>query len=73
MGGAEGGDVVGTARFLAGEVVAGEAKHLQALCPVGFEQLFQAGVLGRQATLRGDIDDEQDLAFVLAEVGGVAA
>jgi hypothetical protein len=68
---AELGDFGVGARFLAGEIVGGEAQDLETAILVGAVERFEAFVLRGQPALGGDVDDEQHLALVRGEgVGG---
>ena len=55
------------ARLLMAELIAGKAEHGEA---AGFElsvELFEAGVLGREPAIAGDVDDEQHLAAIVGQ------
>ncbi|KAG0959191.1 hypothetical protein G6F31_011899 [Rhizopus arrhizus] len=60
------------ARFLAEEVVGGEAQHFQALRVLFRIQRLQAFVLRGQAALGGDVDQQQHLAPVVGKRGRLA-
>ncbi len=64
---AEGGDLLGTARLLGPELVAGEAKHAEPTVPVRGLEALQPLVLGGEPALRGDVHDEQRLALVVGQ------
>jgi hypothetical protein len=66
---AEGADLVGRARFLRTELVAGEAQHHRALVLELLVHRFQALVLRRETALAGGVHDQQHLALVLRQVG----
>ena len=61
-GRAELGDLLGAARLLPAELVAGEADDGEAAVSEPLLQPLQAVVLRRQAALGGDVDDQQRLA-----------
>src|ERR1019366_1128405 len=63
----EGLDLVIGARLLMAELIAGKAKHLQAAVFVLGVKRLQAFVLRREPALAGGVDDQQDLALVIAE------
>src|ERR1039457_515255 len=69
IGRAELDDLLGTPGLLAGELVAREAEHAEALVPVGLLELFEAFVLRGQAALGGHVDQQQRLALVRREGG----
>ena len=71
-GGAERGYFLVRARLLLAELVAGEAGDDEALVLVFFVGGFERLVLGREAALGGDVDDEDDLALVCVERGVLA-
>src|SRR5690606_40595558 len=60
------------ARLLGAEVVGGKAQDHEAAVAATLVELFERLVLGRQPTLRGDVDDQQRLPPKLAEGGGAA-
>lgn len=60
------------AGLLATEVVGGEAEDDEALVFVFFVEGLEAGVLRGVAALAGDVDDQQDFAFVGGEGFGLA-
>ena len=55
---AEIADLVGVARLLVAELVAGEAQHHQALVLVLLPQLLESGVLRGEAAFGGGVDDQ---------------
>jgi hypothetical protein len=55
------------------ELVARKADHHQPAGAVGFVELLQAGVLGREAAVAGGIDDQQHLAGKVGEAQRRAA
>lgn len=57
--------------FLAGEVVGGEAEYVETAVAVGGVEPFQAFVLGGESAFGRGIDDEEDVALVGGECGGV--
>ena len=59
-------------RFLGTEVIAGEAEDDEALVVILAGERFEGGVLGSEATIGGDIDDEESFACVRFEGGGLA-
>ena len=61
------------ARLLAAELVAREADDAEPTLGVGLLQLLEAGVLRRQPALRRHVDEQERLALVAGEGGGVAA
>jgi hypothetical protein len=65
---AERTDLFLAARFLAAELVAGEAQHFQATRMQLAVQGFEALVLRREAAFAGGVDDEEDLAAVPGQV-----
>lgn len=67
ISGAELHDFLITSRFLRPEVIAGKAQDAQPRSLVLLVQLFQSGVLGGIAAVGGDVNDQQDIATVLAE------
>ena len=69
---AELADLLRGPRLLAHELVAREPEHLEALVGVLVVQLLEALVLRREAALGGDVHDEERLALVLGQVGGLA-
>jgi len=71
---AEALDVVVGAGLLVAELVAGEAEDLEVRVggAEGFVQLLETLVLRRQTAFRGDVDDQDDVAFVIAQRDGIA-
>jgi hypothetical protein len=69
---AEAGDLVVAAGVLASKLVARKAQHHQTLVAVALVQFFQPGKLRRETAGTGGVDDEQHLAFVLAQRDGAA-
>src|SRR5580658_7334644 len=63
-GRAELGDLLGRARLLAHELIAGESEDAEPLVPVGLLQPFQSLVLRREAALGGDVHEEERLPLV---------
>src|SRR5271170_4434132 len=61
-------DLIVISGLLMAELVAREGQQLEALVLVLRIQLLQTVVLRREAALAGSIDDQQDLAFVGAEL-----
>src|SRR5262245_32035246 len=59
------GDLVGAARLLAAKVIRRHADDHQPARAKARPQLLQAGILRREATARGRVDDEDRLAGVL--------
>ena len=55
-------------RFLAAELIAGKSKHVEPLFVVLRVQRLEFRVLGRKPTFAGDVDDEDDIAQVIAQV-----
>src|SRR5690606_12807250 len=53
--------------LLVAELIARKAEHDEALVAMPPPERFEPLVLGSEAALRGDVHDEQHLAFVLAE------
>ena len=49
------------------ELVAGKAEDREAVVPVRCVEVLEARVLGREAALAGDVDDEEHLAKPLGE------
>ena len=70
--GAEFHDFGGGAGFLGAELVAGEAADDEALALVLHIKGFEGFVLGGEAAVGGDVDDEDDFAGVGLEGGGLA-
>ena len=68
-GGAERLNLFGAAGLLLAELIAGNAEDRETLVGVVLLHLFESGVLGREAALRGDVDDENNLAGVFVELG----
>src|SRR5690606_36432049 len=60
-------DLLGVARLLLAELIAGEAQHLDALRRVFAMQFFQAFVLVSEPALTGGVDDQQQLAAKFGE------
>ncbi len=67
VGGTKLFDLFVCAGLLAGELIARKAKDLKAFVFVFFEDGFQGFVLRRQAAFGGDIDNEENFAFVGAQ------
>ena len=65
VAGAKVRDFVVGAGFLGPEIVGGKTDDDQAAIAVILIKLFQCFVLLGKSTLRGDVDDEEDLAAVL--------
>src|SRR5262245_44755643 len=64
FGGTEGLDFLVRAGFLAIELVAGERKNGEPLSFVLFLEVLEGLVLRGQPALGGDVDDQEDLAFI---------
>jgi hypothetical protein len=60
----DGGFVAG---LLMPELIAGESKNDEALSAMITPQLFEAGVLRREAALRGYVDNEEHASLVSAK------
>ena len=60
------------ARFLFAELVAREAEDDKTLVCIFVVGRLERLVLRREPAVRGDVDDENDLAFVGAQCGGLA-
>ncbi len=69
---AEGGDLVVGSGLLAGEVVGREGEDLEAVGLAALVELFEGFVLGGEAALGGGVDDQQGLAAIVGERGGLA-
>ena len=65
-------DLGGGARFLRAELVARKREDGQALRLIFSKRRLESLILGRVATLRGDIDDEQHAPLVGRERSGLA-
>jgi hypothetical protein len=61
-------DLVVGAGLLRAELVAGEGEDGEAVRTVGLVERTQTCVLAGEASMAGDIDDEDDLAAVVGEV-----
>ena len=70
--GAELFDFLVGARFLFAELVAREAEDNKTLAGIFVVGRLERLVLRREPAVRGDVDDENDLAFVGAQRGGLA-
>ena len=63
VGGAKSSNIVRATRLLAGEIVAREAKNLQATLAIALKEAFQTRVLRRESALGGQVDNQQHLAL----------
>ena len=70
---AERADLVGAARLLPPELVAGERQDGEPPPGEPILQPLEAGVLRREPALRRGVDDQQGLALVGVQVGRVSA
>ena len=64
-------DVLGAARFLRAELVAGKAHHREALRAVFLPERFQARVLRREAALAGHVHYQYHLPAEVREAAGL--
>jgi len=71
LSGAEGFDVGVGARFLASEIIGGEANDHQFVL-IRFIELFQICVLGGEPALAGRIDDENPFSLILGKIDRTA-
>ncbi len=69
-GGTESQDFFGTSRLLTHELVAGKTHHAEAPRRVGSLEVLQPLVLRGETTLRGNVNDEDRLAFIGSERTG---
>lgn len=67
---AEGLNLILCARLLVGKLVAGEAEDDETLVGILLVELLEALVLGGEAALGGDVDNEDYLAFELGKIVG---
>src|SRR5690606_18712052 len=65
-------DLVHRSGLLAHELVAGEAHDVEAAVAIGALQLLELLVLGREAALAGDVDDNRHARAVVSEGLGLA-
>src|SRR5882757_8643699 len=72
LGGAEVLDLFVGTGFLPSEVIGGEAEDLEAAVFVGAVELLETLVLWREAALGSGVDDEENLALVRSQSGGLA-
>ena len=54
-------------RRLGAELVAGDVENLEALVVISLVHFLEGLILRREATTRGGVDDEQDLALKFTE------
>src|SRR5712692_10206305 len=65
-------DLLGRARLLVEELVAGEAEHCESAIRVAILERLQAGILRREAAAGGDVDGQDDLSRVHLQALGLA-